>query len=451
MVLRWLTWLMMLSVASGCATSRVVRLDTGAGEVITFHPRTDEFEPVELEEDEFIEAVAAEARMKRAPLRLQEAARRLFAMDARSGTYDFDTRTRRFTPVEGGAPLESDLPETDVALTRAYLRWCERTQREGDCLKLLEEGPTLNGDGRYALAMGLAMGVVNEEMMEGFKDMADPEAMFAAVMWTGTMYFLLVSLREPVSKGVAAVMTATLVVYLGVDTFWGLITGFRRLVEEADRARTFDELRDAGERYGKVMGRNAARAFALLATVALGNTAAGFAGRVPRLPGSAQASVQSGSQLGISLTGVGELQTVTVTGEAITVGLAPSAVLATANGLGGAGLEPVEAKGHDHHIATNKWTKDINTEGPWTPKFQRIFDRAGMSLNDRANIVKVKGHQGPHPLEYHKQVFRRLDEATVRCRTMQTCRDALTEELHRLARQISTPGTSLNKLVTRSE
>lgn len=449
--MRWLTALLWVSCVSGCATSRVVRWSTDEGDVITFHPRTEEFEPVRLEEDAFLEAVAAEARTKRATARPQEAARRLFAMDARGGTYLFDARTRRFTPMEGGARLEDDLPDVDVELTRVYLRWCEHTQRKGDCLRLLDEGPTVDGDGRYALAMGLAMAVVNEELLEGFKALADPEAMRAAVLWTGTMYFVLLSLPEPLSKGVAAVMTVTLIVYLGVDTVWGLITGFRRLVEEADRARTFDELRDAGERYGKVMGRNAARAFTLLATVALGNTATGFAARVPKLPGSAQASAQAGSQLGIRLAGVGELQTVTVTGEAINLGLAPGAVLATADAVGGAGLEPVDAKGHDHHIATNKWTKATRDGGPWTPQFQALFDRAGMSLNDRANIVRLKGHQGPHPQAYHEEVFQRLFEAMGRCRSMIQCREALTEELLRLARELSTEGSRLNKLVTRSE
>ena len=38
---------------------------------------------------------------------------------------------------------------------------------------------------------------------------------------------------EPFSKGVAAVMTASLIAYVGVDTFWSLIVGFKRLVEEA--------------------------------------------------------------------------------------------------------------------------------------------------------------------------------------------------------------------------
>jgi hypothetical protein len=120
----------------------------------------------------------------------------------------------------------------------------------------------------------------------------------------------------------------------------------------------------------------------------------------------------------------------------------------TARAMGGAAAAPVVAEGHDHHIATNKWWKSTNNEGPWSPQFQKLFDMAGMSLDDPANIVRVRGHQGPHPKEYHKRIFERLSGATRGCRTMHQCREALTAELHKLGQEIATPGTKLNRLVT---
>jgi hypothetical protein len=130
-------------------------------------------------------------------------------------------------------------------------------------------------------------------------------------------------------------MTASLIAYVGVDTFWSLIVGFKRLVEEAERATTFDELREAGERYGKDMGRNAARAFAMLATAAIGNTAAGLGAKVPKLPGAAQAAVQAEAQVGIRLAAVAEVGTVAVSAETVTIALAPGAVAMAARGTGG--------------------------------------------------------------------------------------------------------------------
>jgi hypothetical protein len=440
-----LLWL--LALVTGCASGRVVRLETGRGAPVVLTPRTDDFEPVELERDEFKRAISQLARDMRPPANPQRAARELFRLDARSGSYLVNPRTRRVTPLEGAA-LAEDVPQAEAELTRAYLRWCVRTGRPGDCLRLLVENPTVTGDGRYALALALAQGIVLEEMLEAFKDMADPQAALSAALWTVTIYFVLWTLPEPNSKGLAAIMTATAVVYLGVDTLWTLIEGFKRMVEAVDRATTFDELRAAGERYGKVLGKNAARAFALLATVAVGNTAAGFASRVPTLPGSAQAAAQATSQAGILLPAVGEVQSVAVTGESVTIALAPGATVMAARAMGGAAAAPVDAQGQLHHIATDKWWDSPNSEGPWSPRFKELFDKAGMSLDDPANIVRVKGHKGPHPKEYHRVIFRRLSDATEGCRTMQQCQKALKAELRDLAREIATEGSELNKLLT---
>jgi hypothetical protein len=441
MSLRWAVPPLLLLLATGCATARVVRLDTSHGPSIVFTPRPQETELVELEKEEFQEALSASSRDVRLPSNPQQAARQLFEVEARSGSFLLNPRTRQLDALEGTALVS----ETDAELTRAYLRWCERTGRKGDCLRLLVESPTVDGDDRYVLAMALAQGAVLEEMLDAFKHMADPHAMLAAALWTGTMYFILWTVPEPVSKGLAAVMTATLIVYLGVDTFWGLMTGFRRLVDEADRATTFDELRNAGERYGKVMGRNAARAFALLATVALGNTAVGFASKVPTLPGSAQASMQSGAQAGIVLSAVGEVEAVAITSGAITMSLAPGVLSTTVPGMGSTAAAPIDSEGHGHHIATDKWWDSTNNDGPWSPKFQELFDKAGMSLNDPANIVRVKGHKGPHPVEYHQRILDRLTGAMKGCRTMEKCRETLTAELvtvHRIGLAEEESGTT---------
>ncbi|WP_395834941.1 hypothetical protein [Archangium violaceum] len=336
MNLYFTTTLMVLLVGCGTA-SRVVRLDTGRDAPIVFAPHNDSV-PVELDDDEFEEAVATLARDTRPPARPQESARRLFEVEARSGSYTYETRSHRLTAHVPGDLLEGDSTAAEVELTHAYLRWCERTGRPGDCLRLLTESPTVNGDGRFALAMALAKGAVLDEMLEAFKDMADPHAMVAAVLWTWTTYMVLLSIPDvTVSKGLAAVMTATLISYVGVDTFWGLVVGFKRLMDEAERASTFSELRAAGERYGKLMGRNAARAFAMLAMAAIGNTAPGLASTVPKLPGSREAAVQAETQVGIRLAAVGDVKTVAVSAETVTIALAPGAVAMTAQGTSGGG------------------------------------------------------------------------------------------------------------------
>ena len=49
------------------------------------------------------------------------------------------------------------------------------------------------------------------------------------------------------------------------------------------------------------------------------------------------------------------------------------------------------------HIAKIRYTEAGSTAthsgGPWSPRFQELFDRAGMSLDDAANRVQVSGHK----------------------------------------------------------
>lgn len=434
-------------MSSACSTTRVVRVDTGQGQPIIHITRTGETRPVELGEEEFTEAIAKEARHKQRSTNPEKAARELFDAPPRSGWYEY-------TPREGVTPLDGQPPapqwaEVDVRVTQEYLRFCAALGQPGDCRRVLMNNPVLTGDGRYALAMSFAIDAVIPEMMEAFKDMADPEAIKASILWTMTVYAAMWLAPEPVfSKGLATVVTASFICYIGVDTFWTLIQGWRRLVQTADLVTSFSELREAGKKYGRVMGKNAARAFALLLTAAIGQTASSFSAKVPTLPGSAQAAAVGTTQVGIRLTQVAQVEAVTVSTDAITMSLAPSAVSATAQSLRGAASNPVDAEGPEHHIATDKWDKATHSGGPWTPRFRDLFARAGMSLDYTANKVRVRGHKGPHPEEYHQEVFDRLSEAMQGCRNAQQCHEALTGALQRLGRLISTPGTRLNKLVT---
>jgi hypothetical protein len=111
-----------------------------------------------------------------------------------------------------------------------------------------------------------------------------------------------------------------------------------------------------------------------------------------------------------------------------------------------------EAKKEDnqaHHLCTNKNDTSEASGGPWTPKFEQFFARAGMSLDDPANIVYLRDHKGPHPEEYHQELFKRLTEALRACRPSAECRAKLVEALDKIAGEVCTPGSKLNKLATR--
>jgi len=100
-----------------------------------------------------------------------------------------------------------------------------------------------------------------------------------------------------------------------------------------------------------------------------------------------------------------------------------------------------------HHIATNKNFKSALNGGPWSARFEKMFRRAGMSLDDALNKVRVPGHKGPHPEIYHSTIFDRLRAATNGL-SGNAYNQGLRSELRKLAAELRTPGSLLNKLVT---
>ncbi|NTX62726.1 AHH domain-containing protein [Myxococcus sp. CA051A] len=451
--------LLLFVMLAGCSSAtRSVRLDTGPGKPITFTPRSGDAGPVELNEDDFEEAVAKLGRDVPGSTQPRSDARRLFWFPANDAYAD---ARGRIGLVSVGSeldsysdhlpPIEAWRPEADSELTRAYGRWCDRTQRTRDCLHLLEDGPTLGEEGKRTLALQFAMGSVMDETHDALGKMVDPVAVRNTIITAMAVYLGLWLLPEPVSKGVAATLTVCLIAYLGVDTVWNLVAGWRQLAEDVAVATTFDEVRMAGEKYGMVMGENAARVFIMVATAAIGSTA-GLAIKAPALPGSAQAVRLADLQGGFRFTAIAEVGSVAIPTEgAVTIALAPGALAMAARGTSAASTAPVDTEGPWHHVASDKFSTSTNNGGPWTPRYQEIFDRAGMSLDDAANQVRVPRHKGPHPREYHEEVYERLDEATSSCKSIERCREALTKILGVLAREISKQGTRLNRLVTRTE
>jgi len=107
------------------------------------------------------------------------------------------------------------------------------------------------------------------------------------------------------------------------------------------------------------------------------------------------------------------------------------------------------ARGHLHHICTDKnYVSDVRG-GPWSPQFKRILDGAKVAFDDPENLVEVEGHQGPHPEAYHAAVRARLEQATEGlARGTPAYREAIARALRTLAEEIQRPGTRLNLLVT---
>ncbi len=164
----------------------------------------------------------------------------------------------------------------------------------------------------------------------------------------------------------------------------------------------------------------------------IGSFVAGPAGAIV-LGGSTAIDIGKGDYDGVVITGVGV---------AVAGGLKKITTSAAQ------GAEAAEKIGQVHHLATNKnWVSTLRG-GPWSPRFDKLFRKAGLTLEDVANKIAMPGHAGPHSEAYHEAIYDRLTKAT-RSLSGEKYKDALMQELTLLANEVSTPGTAIHRLLIR--
>ncbi|MCY1080603.1 SitA5 family polymorphic toxin [Archangium lansingense] len=271
--------------------------------------------PVPIPRAEFQQAfqrLARDVRLKRKSPR--EAAHELLSLVATkpddpwvtmTGYWEVEQHHRAaptWTPLRQDGPVEL-IPEAEAALKQKYLKWCER-QGGGDCLGLLDDGPYLRADDRRAFALALAFGTVLEETRDALKaELLDVQMIVSMVVWTVALYCMMWVVPEPTTKAIAAGMTLLLVGYLGLNTVYGLMDGWARMADTAHHATTFEELRTAGEEFGKVLGEDAARAMILAVSTLAGHTLGQVVARVKSLPRFNLAGAQFEAQGGAAVMG----------------------------------------------------------------------------------------------------------------------------------------------------
>jgi len=85
-------------------------------------------------------------------------------------------------------------------------------------------------------------------MEKALGEMVEVRALINTVLWTlGSM--LLIMALNPVAPALVAVVGLGLTLYVGVDTLRNLVKGWHQLMEEVKVATTFEQSREAGERF----------------------------------------------------------------------------------------------------------------------------------------------------------------------------------------------------------
>jgi hypothetical protein len=204
------------------------------------------------------------------------------------------------------------------------------------------------------------------------------------------------------------------------------------------------------KRFGRALGGTALRAVVLVASFGVGRT-------LPRVPEGGVWSLLTPSRYampgGLTWQSATSVRMV-AEGTLVVSGVAVGTAAGSASGGVGSACTDGAVKKDDHqwhHLATNKNDSSELQGGPWTPRFEDLFATAGMSLEDPANLVYLKGHEGPHPEAYHQEVFRRLRVAVGGCQTMAQCRSRLVEALKGIASEVCTPGSLLHGWATKTQ
>lgn len=267
----------------------------------------------------------------------------------------------------------------------------------------------------------------------------------ASVTLSILVYFSAWVLPEPIfSKAFAATLTARLAFVVGLLELRNIALTLLQFYREVQAARTMKELEAAAERFGRALGGTALRVLI---------TAAGFgiAKALPNVPPGGLGSLLSRPRF--AMPGGGSIQ---YAASAHVVADGTIVLAGAAMGTAGSAAQSACTDGSEkkdgsqwHHLATDKNDISPARGGPWTPLFERLFAKAGMSLDDPANHVYLADHHGPHPEEYHNEVYRRLETALSGCRSVPLCRSRLVEQLQKIRNEVCTPGSHLHRLLTK--
>jgi len=300
---------------------------------------------------------------------------------------------------------------------------------------------------RFSLALRLSPRYMGEGVREAARELFSSPVFLTSVALSVGVYFAAWLAPEPLfTKAFVVALTLRLSLLVGAMELTHLARACLRLYQQAEAARTLEELEAAAEHFGRAMGGTALRTLMLVASLGLSKA-------LPEVPEGGLRALLNAPRYampggGPSLQGATAV-TMAADGTVVVAGVAAGTA---ASAVGSACTDGSDKKDghHWHHLATNKNDTSAASGGPWTPLFEELFEAAGMSLEASENLVYLKGHKGPHPAAYHEQVYKALREATLDCSPVWRCRAKLVEALEELTEEICTPGSQLHRLVTKA-
>ena len=360
MMLRLTVAVLVLALATGCGTTRRVLLDTGQGAPREF-PHASSHTAIPVQADAFEDSLSL--LMLETPLTLR-APQQGWLVRA-SYPSQPDTRSQRL-------------------MRKSFGGYCPPGQLRQDCLSLLDDVLGLSPWDKLGVALAFSLEPLKESISQAVRDTLAPQ-LFYAVIATGLVTWVFLAANpEPLFTKGAALLSALILLYLGVETFLEVVDASRELKRTTDRATTPLELEDAGERFAHRIGPRVARVLVLAATVVVSQClvggAAGLASRMSTLPHFPQAASAGASRFGFNVASVEQVRSVAVSGSTVTISLPSSALAMTAQRLTGGGPATPPPTGQLHHPISKRIFRALEDHrtlrGHYTERDPRFVTRA---------------------------------------------------------------------------
>ncbi|HEX5750903.1 MAG TPA: hypothetical protein VFZ09_32055 [Archangium sp.] len=323
---------LLLALCIACATPRVVRLETGEGAPLEYKPRTVNAS-MRVDEIDFEEALTR--LVLETPLTL---------LPSQPGRL-----------VRASYPGNNADERSEHLLRKSFGGVCKAGQRGEQCLSRLHDVKSLGEWDKLGVALGLSLEPMRQSIARAVEDTLAPH-LFYTVIATGLVTWVALAANpEPVFTKAAALVSAMMLVYLGVETFLDVMKASRELKRATDRATTVEELEDASQRFGRAVGPGIARVLILSVTVAVSHGmtggAAWLASRLSMLPHFPEVAALGASQVGIRLARAGQISEVAVVEGNLVITLASTAVAMMA----GSGDAPGDAGRTDTTVASTNY------------------------------------------------------------------------------------------------
>jgi hypothetical protein len=305
---------LLLALLNACATPRLVRLDTGQGAPLEYTPPTST-RSVKVSAESF-----------------EESLRRL-VLDA----------TLTLRPPQQGWLVRASYPgnHEDIRwprlMSKSFGGLCEPGQRRENCLSLLDDVMGLGRWDKLGVALALSLDPLKESISRAVEDTLAPQVFYTVIATGLITWVALAANPEPVFTKTAAIVSALLLCYLGVETFLAVVDASRELKWATDRATTWRELEHASRRFANRVGPEVARVFVLAVTVVVSHGMTGgaalLASRLSMLPGFSEAAAAGASRVGLNLASAGQVSEVAVVGGTLVISLPATAIAVVAQGM----------------------------------------------------------------------------------------------------------------------